>query len=126
MSEQRFLLQTPEHRSRLIAGIGQLQLRPDRALMVTFERVDLTRSVGQNKRLRAIEREISEYSGHDMIEVHERLLERKFGLVYTPLGGGKWRIEPARRTSDMGVAEIEDYIDWVISIGVDLGVEFSQ
>lgn len=126
MSPQTFLLRTSEHRARLIAGIGHMQIRGDRPFMVTFERVDLTRTSGQNRRLRTIEREISEHTGHDMIEVHERLLERKFGLEITDLGGGKIRVEPARRTSDMGVAEIEEYIEWVISVGVDLGVEFSQ
>lgn len=126
MSELRFLLQTPMHASRLIAHIGQMQYRADRGFMVTFEPINLASVAGQKTRLRAVEREICEHTGHDMEEVHERLLARRFGTEQVELGNGKTMDRPARRSSDMGMAELIDYIDYVISIGREIGVEFSQ
>ncbi len=126
VSEQRFLLQTPQHAARLIAHVGQMQYRSGRGFMVVFEPIDLNSPAGQKARLRAIEREICDYTGHDMEEVHERLLARRFGTKALELGNGKTMERPARRSSDMGLQEIIDYIDWVISIGIEYGVEFSQ
>ena len=126
MSEQRFLLQTPQHRARLLAEIGQLQFRKGRGYMVVFEPIDMNTVAGQKRRLRSIEREICDHTGHDMEEVHERLLARKYGTKEVDLGNGRTMHQPARRSSDMGYQEIVDYIDWVISIGIEYGVEFSQ
>jgi hypothetical protein len=126
MSELRFLLNSRQHAARLMAHIGQLQYQAGRGFMVTFEPIDLNTIAGQKRRLRSIEREICDHSGHDMEEVHERLLARKYGTKEVDLGNGKTMDLPARRSSDMGMAEIIDYIDWVISIGIEYGVEFSQ
>jgi DNA polymerase/3'-5' exonuclease PolX len=126
VSEQRFLLNSKVHAARLMSHIGQLQYRSGRGFMVTFEPIDLNSIAGQIQRLRGIEREICSHTGHDMEEVHERLLARKHGTKTIELGNGKTMDRPARRSSEMGYQEIVDYIDWVIAIGIEYGVEFSQ
>lgn len=127
MTAQSYLVATRAHARSLIARVGQMTVGQGHEWLVTFERIDLSRSPGQNKRLRTIEREISEISGHDVGELHEILLARKYGTELLDLGNGKTMERPARRTSDMGVAEIEEYTDWVISIGItEFEVEFSR
>lgn len=97
---------------RAINALKQLTFGPKLGYVLTIERVEPTHTDAQRRKLRAIEGEIAEHTGHDPDEVHEHLLGERFGLVTLAIGGGKMQ-RPARRSSDLKRSEMAEYITWV-------------
>lgn len=122
MSASTFLVLHAGHMRRLVAWLGGLTY--EKGWVVTVKRNDPKRTIPQNDKLRAMEREIAEQVGHDPDEMHEILLARRFGTVRLELGGGKSIERPARRSSSLTTAEMADYITWVQAFAArELGME---
>lgn len=122
MNAQTFFVQHAVHMRRLVSFLGGLTY--ERGWTVKVERYDPKRSLQQNDKLRATERDIAEFTGHDMDDLHEILLAKRFGTERLDLGGGKFMERPARRSSSLSKSEMADYITWVQAFAArELGME---
>lgn len=113
MSEQTFLLAHAGHVKRFVNWLLQLTFRPGQRWLVRVEKYSERRTIDQNAKIRAIDREIAAFTGDDPDDMHEILLARRFGTERIELGGGKFMERPARRTSQLSKQEAADYITWL-------------
>jgi hypothetical protein len=122
VSADTFVIGSASQVGRFVLFLKSLTF--ERPWKVTIERVEPRRSIPQNDKLRAMEREIAQTTGHDPDELHEILLARHFGTQRVELGGGKFINRPALRSSDLTRAQMGDYITWVHAFAAEhLGME---
>jgi len=120
MSGETFVIGSASQVGRFVMFLKSLTF--ERPWKVTIERVEPRRSVSQNDKLRAMEREIAQHTGYDPDELHELLLARRFGTQRIHLGQVEradryntpaYIVRPAMRSSELTRAQMADYITWV-------------
>ena len=70
------------------------------------------RTIDQNAYLwGVVYKYISDYTGHDTLEVHN-MYKKRFLIDYTPNSVGRWKFGE-KSTSDLSIPEMQDYTDKV-------------
>lgn len=122
MSAETFVVGSAAQLGRLVLLLRRMTF--ERPWKVTLERVEPRRSIPQNDKLRAMERQIAEHCGYAVDELHEILLAARFGTKEIRFRSGVLMERPARRSSELTRQEMADYITWVQAFAAQhLGME---
>lgn len=125
MSAEVFIVQHAVDLRRFIAWCGRLTF--ERGWKISVERLTPRARVDQEAVLRGKERQISEFTGQDPDDIHERMLVLHYGTDRVEVGNGQIWERPARRTrtgpNPLNEDEMRDHIRYVESFAAsELGM----
>jgi hypothetical protein len=124
MSGETYVISNIGSLKRFIAWLWTLDF--SKPWMFTVKRVEPGASVELEAVLRGKERLISEFTGHDMEEIHDAMLIRHYGKETIILKDGTEWERPARRTrtgkNKLSYSETVEHVRFVEAFGATLGI----
>lgn len=126
MSTESYVIDSISSLRRFMDWLRQLDFR--KPWIISIKRLEPGASVEQEAVLRGKERLISQFTGHDMEEVHDEMLIRHYGKKTITFRDGTTMEMPARRTrtgkDKLGYSEMLEHIRFVEAFGAaELGLQ---
>lgn len=106
----------------VINTLGRFKI--SRAVRVTVEHYNATRSNEQNAKYWACLSEAAKHIGCSSEELHDEMLCQHFGAEEYRMPGGQIRRVPRQRSSALDKREFSEYLDFTINfLNAELGME---